>query len=435
MSDRLSITYGSLALTEYPYSVEFDKTDFGSPKTVVEVIESLLIDGDVEVSSRAGNRTLGCSVLVEGADFDELAANVEALAVEADRDGNVFTVDPGDGFGAATRFETFRAEELPVDRSEAMEGARIRRCQLTIRALPYGLSVEDVTETPAGASIGSARQRLHTFAVKGSVRTTGLLKLEHEDDSLGTATIYTYDDGGVGYVPAMRTFLDISGTTDADPDLVSGASNMLDAETRYRVPAAQMPSGEYLLVARLKGSAGGAVELSVETGVAFGGTSIGGDSNDQLALTVTTDWANYLLGTFILPSVAIGDPAAADVFIGLVDNNLSGIDVDIDELWAYNLEIGSLTEIECGVFSPVAGGASNRVFSVPASLGTVVPKLLTGTEADMSDARHGGYGIVSWGNHLLNAGEMKVLTVTTEALAATFTAVYTPRFYLQAVQL
>lgn len=439
MSDYLTITYGSLTLTDYPYSIEFDKTDLGSPKTVVEVVESLLIDGDVEVSSRAGNRTLSCSVLVEGADFDELAENVEALAIEADVATNTFTVDPGDGFGAATRFETFRAEELPVDRSEAMEGSRLRRCQLTIRALPFGLSVNDVTETPVGTSIGgtggTARQRLHTLVVKGSARTSALLKLEHETNSLGTATIYTYDDYGTGYVPALRAFLDASGTTTADASLVSGARNMLDDEVRYRIPAAQMPEGEYLLIARLRGSSAGAVELSVETGVAFGGTLIGGDTISQLPLTVTTGWANYQLGSFLLPSVSIGDPATADVFIGIVDNNLSGADIDVDEVWAYNLEIGSLTEIDCGTFSPAAGGASNRLFSVPASNSSRLPKLLTGTEADMSDARHGGYGIVSWGEHGLNVGEMKVFTVTTAALTAALTAVYTPRFYLQAVQL
>lgn len=439
MSDSLAIYYGDLCLTDYPYSVEFDSLAQGAPQAVVEVLGSLLVDGDVEVSSRAGNRTLSLSVLVEGVDFDELAEHGEALSAEADKARNLLTIDPGDGFGATTVFETFRVSNLPVDRSEAMEGARLRRYLLTVKALPFGRSETETALTPTPTSISTARQRMHTVTNPGSARTETAIAVQHASTSLGEVLVYSFPDDGRGYSPPLRQYLTASGTTTVDAALVSGSRNMLDAQVTYTIPCDTLYEGQHLILARMRASGGTySATLEINAQTRMGSTLLSGQNEFGVDVPVSfgdsTAWRIVHLGSVSLPAVDVGDPSTADVRLTIVDSDISGDDIDVDEVWLFNLSIGELTWVDCGDGTAAVGGPSKALFSEPPTVDVPTPRLLRGHSSDQSDAFNPGLDVTSWGRHVLADGDTKILTVTTNTTSAVTTLRVWPHWFITARQ-
>lgn len=435
----VSLVLGDLNLIDKdgsPFAVELlaEGTEWGNPLPEEVAIQSLLQDGDLVEHTRDGNREQALRIVIKASDSAALAEGEAALMAELYK-RNTLTYTPADGWGPPTVFDvvTSSLQQIPDDLAEVRAGER--HYSVRVISLPFGRSVDEVTFTPTPTSVGTDRQRLHSVTVAGSARTDARITLQHASASLGEATIYTYDDDGVGYTPAMRPSLSSSGATTADAALVSGARNMLDTDVVYTPSYESMPAGRYLLRARLRGSSAGTVSLSVTTGAKFGAT-VKSASSANVALTVATAWADFNLGLVKLPSFDVGDPegaaAAADVYISIVDNDSTGIDVDIDELWAYNLDIGSLTQVTCGTFAPAAGSHSNRLFLFPPTTATPRPRLLTGTAADMSDAYYGGFDVLAWGAHSLNPGVNKVFTVTTNTTAAVLAGGYWPRWHTHA---
>lgn len=135
---------GDLDLTDWPFMVEFG-SDVGSPENVTQIIESMLPDGDIVSVSRASNRVLTLAVIAENADLDALAQAEELLALEASKPRNVLAIDPGDGFGAVTAFDTFAFQPRFV-RKDEWEEQGYRRYELQIPALPFGRSEDEVID-------------------------------------------------------------------------------------------------------------------------------------------------------------------------------------------------------------------------------------------------------------------------------------------------
>lgn len=145
--------WGDLDLTDSPFGIarEQDEVDFGAPQTATEALAQLLLDGEIELSPRASNRTISFTVYV---DFTDLLAAAEAerlLALEADKKRNTLTFDPGDGYAPVTVFETFRAE-LSFVRSDIAEAQGLRRYDVTMKAYPHARSA-DLVETVAIATV------------------------------------------------------------------------------------------------------------------------------------------------------------------------------------------------------------------------------------------------------------------------------------------
>lgn len=146
--------YGELDLTEAPCAIEFG-SDFGNPENVVEVVQTLLQDGEVLDSSRRTNRTLTLTVLIEGADLLEVAQAEARLIAEADKVRNTLALEPGDGIAPTTVFDTFRAQPR-WERDDNMEQQGFRRFVLEIPALPHPRSVNLTTEIAEGIpSVGT----------------------------------------------------------------------------------------------------------------------------------------------------------------------------------------------------------------------------------------------------------------------------------------
>lgn len=210
-----TLTYGSLALTSSPFAWEFGG-EIGAPENASQVILSLLADGDIEVSDRSGNRTITLSILIEGANLDALADSEALLEAECRKSRNTLTINPGDGSAASTVFDTFRAQ-LTLVRDDDFEQANLRRYTLTMRALPFGRSVAEIT-IPALAASGSTTTNVDT----GSATTNW------------TGTI-----GGVSATPAV-----VSGKVGVTSTALTGSV----VSTLTRTAAITTSATKYLVV-------------------------------------------------------------------------------------------------------------------------------------------------------------------------------------------
>lgn len=144
------LTLGDLDLTDYPFAVEFG-ADFGVSQNIVQVIESGLDDGEIQRVTGNANRTFELALLVEGSDLLGLAMAEELLAAECNKDLNEFRIDPGDGYAPVTVFSTFRAQ-WGFQRDDDMEQHGYRRYSLTISALPFGFSEDEVVDVAVEAA-------------------------------------------------------------------------------------------------------------------------------------------------------------------------------------------------------------------------------------------------------------------------------------------
>lgn len=568
---------GDLSLTEYPYSIRFG-SDHGSPENVVEVLQSLLQDGDIELSSRSGNRTLSLPVLLEGADLAAVADAEAALVAECDQDQNELYCDPGDGFGAPFVFTVFRGQ-LTFTRDDAAETAGLRSYTLTFRALPFPRSdaevtaealaasgttttvindgstttnwtstsgtvtsasgkvkttapgtlsgyhdltytaavsmagfpymyvdwtadstipasfkayadgvaltrialvplpaagwyrhyfecpdtsvaafkfeayigvlvtslttpvfqVDQVVKTDVAPSLGSTRQLLRTVGVAGAVRTQARLAVEHATSALGDVMVYTFPDDGRGYVPALRNYLTThSPTTDAS--MVSGGLYTLSAIANYDIPQATLPPGIYQVIARMRKTGGTASQTIRATASALVNSAVLEQTADiQVALTtytMTSTWTNYLVGTFQLPTVDVDSPTASALTrLTITDTDLTD-DIDVDDVWAFNLTTGNLTMVKCGTAAPSAGGSSNRLFLLPPTVDSRRPRVLVGYAEDGSDAHYpvtnATHELTSWMDHEFVPPSMSVFTVCSNALDASATLSHFPRWHSHA---
>lgn len=155
------VLWGDLDLTEPPFALAFG-ADWGGPQPVSEVIESLLQDGEIEVSDRDANRSLAFTVYVEGADMLDLAESAENLLLaEARKQRNEITLHPGDGYGPGYTIRTFRATPSNP-RDEDAERQGLRRFDFTVPARPFVRSLDSVTieAVASGGSVPSPNEVL-----------------------------------------------------------------------------------------------------------------------------------------------------------------------------------------------------------------------------------------------------------------------------------
>lgn len=203
--------YGSLWLTDYPYAIGRDDSslDVGSPEKVMEVIQTLLTNGDITLSSGEGNRTLTIPVYVMGATLMEVARNEAALQLECDRDFNELTLIPGDGWAAPTVFQTYAASAT-CDRTDSFEAALLRRWDLVIPAAPFVRSVDKVSTT------GVAQPAVPvTTSINDCSSATGWSPSGSVSSSGGSVSYSTIGFGGGAQTVALE--LAVSGSWGSTP--------------------------------------------------------------------------------------------------------------------------------------------------------------------------------------------------------------------------
>lgn len=188
MAANLTLTYGALNLTAYPYGIEFGM-DTGAPQNVYETLAFLLQDGEVALSDRASNRTLTFNIMIEGASLAALAQAEAALIAETDAALNTITIDPGDGAPASV-YETYRGQ-VTLARDDNGEIARIRRYTVTVASSAFVRSTAEVV-VPALSSSGTT-----TTLVDSGSATTGWSGTVN-----GSAATVAVSSGAVGTTSA-----------------------------------------------------------------------------------------------------------------------------------------------------------------------------------------------------------------------------------------
>lgn len=143
------VMLGDLDLTDYPFAMEFG-ADYGMSQNIVRIIESGLEDGEIQRVTGNSNRTFEIPLLVEGSDLQAMNLAEQLLAVECNKDLNELRIDPGDGFAPTTVYTTFRAQ-WGFQRDDVMEQNGYRRYRLTIAALPFGYSEDEVVDVAVAA--------------------------------------------------------------------------------------------------------------------------------------------------------------------------------------------------------------------------------------------------------------------------------------------
>lgn len=387
---------GDLNLTDYPYSVLFG-ADHGAPEATAEPLPSFLVDGDLEVTARRGNRTITLQIGVEGTDLADVAANARALDLECDKALNTLLHDPGDGFGEPYQFTVFRTSPTLVANDD-YEQACFRVFEVVWRALPWPESVTEVSATLTTSSVGSVKQRVGTFTPAGSASSRGSLSVEHASQGLGEVLLYTGPANGV--VPALRPYrLALSGTSTSDSNAVSGFYDTLNPGsgggfTAYDIPVADVPEGEYAVI--IRGRSVTSTSNLYATVAPFVGTTIVGSANkvgQDVAVTASGLYAFYRLGIVRLPSIDTSGSSLAKTRV-IVFNTTIGVDFRLDETYLFNLTTGRLSQFACGGLGPsIAGGPNNRVWVDSPSVANDGRGLyLMGTQADRSDA----YSTLEW---------------------------------------
>lgn len=189
-------TLGALALTTSPYLVVQDTPDYGTPDVQTAVLTSLLGDGDIELTSRRGNRTLTLQVLIEGS-LTATATAEAALIVEMEKPFNRLTCNPGDGAAPSFSFTVFQGAVTYV-RDEAREAQGLRLYTLTWRSLPWTESATEVV-VPALAASGTTTTSVDTMAANtgwastwnGNATTTNVVGSTLNVASPATAAVVT----------------------------------------------------------------------------------------------------------------------------------------------------------------------------------------------------------------------------------------------------
>lgn len=246
MTDLIPVyRLGGLTLTDYPYAVEFGG-NHGAPETVVELI-STLTDGEDERVSRHGNRELSLVIHVEGADHGDVTLNEAALRRECATKGVTLEFESGDDFAPTTVFELTSAE-MDHARDEAQESANLRRWELTLRAKPFGRSLNPTVAEP-----------LPTPAAAPNVVTV---------DSCTSATGWKASANGVDRVVDMTREAGAVSVVNASPDtstaLVLSRAGFIDlTSTQFLVVEAN--AGSLLLDTTGKGVSGLSAPVSVRS--------------------------------------------------------------------------------------------------------------------------------------------------------------------------
>jgi hypothetical protein len=293
--------------------------------------------------------------------------------------------------------------------------------------------VNDISVSDIRPSIGTPRQLNQVIAVEGSAPADGTLVIEHETDPLGEVLVYV---SSVGYIPALRVRR-VSGEepTDAPEITVSGAYNTLATNEVYEIPVGEVPEGTCALMAlmRYTGDTPEAVEISWDARVRVDGADVsvpntGTTTVDFTALPYTPEgFGIVLLDDLQVPDWQLGDGSVGVVRLYISSGNSP--EVEIDEAWLFNTDIGYLTHVRCGA----AEGDPNRLWLLPATIETNIPKLLIGTAADQSNAYHPSPAqIGSWMPPYFEPDTAFLHLVTTNAEAVSAALEHQPRWHTRA---
>lgn len=125
--------------------------DFGDPQQVIAQVQSLLLDGERVLQTRASNRTITLPLIVAGSDRSDMSTRMDALLKTVTESGYLLHWTPANGLEMV--WDCFAAT-WQIHWDVIIENRLFKQqVDITIPALPYGRNpgYETVTTTPAGS--------------------------------------------------------------------------------------------------------------------------------------------------------------------------------------------------------------------------------------------------------------------------------------------
>lgn len=414
MSIFPSWVWGNLDLTQEPFAVVFG-ADLGAPENVSEALAGLLADGEDVVSERSSNRTLSFTVMVEGGDHEQLADFEALLHREAEKARNTLAVTPGDGFGATTVFDTFRASLKKVT-SDAGERQFVRRYEVEMQALPYPRSAR--RDEPVALSPVVGKLVTGTVEAEGTARTTADLTLSigHNGTSGPPAAGVVHTSSRPGGIIPVTAYAATPTTAASHTPSGLTAEASPSAPAVFEVPVSVFSGPDsseghalYVFGSGLHSSA--SWNVTVQPFAASAGLTPFPVQSGSLRST------NGVLGIFSLPGAVVG--AGGWVRVALAPSSGTATVLGV---FAVNVEHGALT----------IAVARSRVWVQGGALPPHLPRVLTSTGDDISVAQ--GVTPSAQGRHDLVPGTNYVSAVSNASVGGPGSMVvsYEPRWHTHA---
>lgn len=291
--------------------------------------------------------------------------------------------------------------------------------------------IDDISQSP---TLPSGHQAARIIEVGGSARTAGSISVQHSaPQGLGDVLVATYPDKGRGWRPDLRRgWVRPDGIT---PAVRAGAINgaTIPSTSRFRIPAASMPAGGYVIMARVY-NPGAAMTRNAtwQADVAFDPTSLSvaglAQSGSQRITVGASGFTVVTLGAVTLPPADLPARSTASVDLQIA------LGVEIDEAWLFYLgDGGALTHVKAGEATQTADpNAMSRIWIESASTDRTTRAVWAGTRADQSDARFAT--LQSWSDHVLEPGQNAIFVVTTGLPGAEVGAEFYERFHTHPTQ-
>ena len=299
--------------------------------------------------------------------------------------------------------------------------------------------VDNIDRTDVKPAIGTNRQLLRSIDVAGSARSPGSIAIEHASSALGDVLGYFFPDGTggqAGYSPPMRQYRVAGGpTVTADTALVSGSKEDLTTGTStFDIPYARLAAGSHVFMVRAQGAgaSNNAATFNWTASTRVNATTVGSTTSGSFTVAALDRSAMniFAIARIQLPTVDVNVASStAAVRITLTATSAEG--VTFDEGWLFNTTIGQLVQVACGTASPASGGAANRLWIEPATVGQPRPTVRIGFASDRSDAFY-PTSFAAWQMPQFLPPRVNVFTVTTNALDASVTLRNYPRWHTHA---
>lgn len=298
----------------------------------------------------------------------------------------------------------------------------------------YSLAIDSVAVSDVAPVFGTARQQLRSLTVKGSAPSPAQLTVESSTAALGTSLVYVYpnDETTNGYAPPLRQFRSAglsTGAVTTDSAMVSGAREPMTLSV-YEVPLGLLPEGGYLLLARIGHTGSTTTNMQVTAATTVNGVTIASPKNTLLTptISVSTTYTIFNLGYMHLPSIDLPPNTTGMVQLSINDS----VGARLDEAWLFNVDIGSLIQVDCGTGSGSSGGSARRLFVNPPTLSEPNGSVRIGHAADRSDSFYPASGIASWMTPRFEPPQVNVFTVTPNATDTAVSLAYNSSWHFHA---
>lgn len=285
------------------------------------------------------------------------------------------------------------------------------------------LIVRSIDILDARPFASSAFQQFRTIEVEGTVRTTGSLRLSHPTQGLGNVTAYVCSDQS-GYQPPQRRNRVSGGAVTNEGTSITGKKSALAPGSPEVYDVSNLPLGLYRIIANVRSATTQGVTFTVSAGARVGSTTMTPATRLQYATLTANQWTEVDMGTLTMPPTAGATDGATLTRVTIA----SDVAIDLDEVWLYNMSIGSLVRVKCGTGAPDVGSVHSELWiDAPATIGDR-PAIWVNAGGGRESAYHVDQRLVTaWDHQAWPPGPLNIFTVAPGAISVDVQGKYYPR--------